>query len=635
MTPAACGAWVRWGAAALSLCALPSLRPGARADAPQAYDAVVLADERRFDATKHGGVYTVHRVVEIRSEAGDRYAQGGAPEDDFIRIKELSATLRDQDGKEIRRLSDKDIHVVKTSGFGVFHSDRGGRVFRLTHTERPYVFETTSVVELRTLFVWPDWRPQEDVPVQRAEMVVRADPGVEFGTKGFGVPGPERTTEGRKQVWTWRVGPLDPEKPEDHEPPEDRGAVGVRFAPREFEVEGTRGNLDAWSGLAAWYAALSAGRAQLDEAQRREVRALVKDDMSPAAKVAAVYAHLQQRCRYVAIELGVGGWRPHEAKETFRNRYGDCKDLSTLMVAMLAAVDVKAYPALTLTRTAGVVEADFPSSSFNHCTVLVPGDSTWIECTSKFHRVGDLPASVEGADALVVTEDGGFLARMPVSAADANRVDSVLEGTLGADGALTFSLSCTATGDRADDWRTDLFGVSAQQRRDWARDLLAAALPSVALGRVDVTGESADAAGPMTLRIQGTAEGFASRHTGGAQVNPAVLRRARALAAVPPEERRTPVFFPYAYVQHDSVAIRIPAGLWLQGTPPPDVVTTAGSVRTTCVLGEDRTLRWGRELRLEKREVPREEYPEVARLLAEAARRDHGGIALVGSRSLR
>ena len=47
------------------------------------------------------------------------------------------------------------------------------------------------------------------------------------------------------------------------------------------------------------------------------------------------------------LELGLSAFQPHPASEVCRNRYGDCKDMATLLVTMLHEAGIKtAWPVL-------------------------------------------------------------------------------------------------------------------------------------------------------------------------------------------------------------------------------------------------------------------------------------------------
>ena len=55
---------------------------------------------------------------------------------------------------------------------------------------------------------------------------------------------------------------------------------------------------------------------------------------------------VQKTIRYVAVEIGIGGYQPHFAQETFRNQYGDCKDKVTLFRSLMKALNRDVYPVL-------------------------------------------------------------------------------------------------------------------------------------------------------------------------------------------------------------------------------------------------------------------------------------------------
>lgn len=97
-----------------------------------------------------------------------------------------------------------------------------------------------------------------------------------------------------------------------------------------------------------------------------DLDSMISESMNDREKIQRLYSFLQNHTRYVAIELGLSNWQPQSAQSVFDNHYGDCKDLTTLMVAMLREVGVKAYPASILTRDHGLLIKEFPANQFNH-----------------------------------------------------------------------------------------------------------------------------------------------------------------------------------------------------------------------------------------------------------------------------
>ena len=92
--------------------------------------------------------------------------------------------------------------------------------------------------------------------------------------------------------------------------------------------------------MGTWYGSLYSGMVDANDPIKQEVITLTAGKSSLLSKIQAIAGFVQHDIRYVAIELGIGGWQPHAAAEVFSHRYGDCKDKATLMHAMLHEIGV-------------------------------------------------------------------------------------------------------------------------------------------------------------------------------------------------------------------------------------------------------------------------------------------------------
>src|SRR5471032_2218030 len=77
----------------------------------------------------------------------------------------------------------------------------------------------------------------------------------------------------------------------------------------------------------------------------REARAAATQQQS----VAKVLAFVQNEIRYLSISMGENSHRPFPPAQVLQRRYGDCKDKSLLMVAMLRELGIEAQPVLVST----------------------------------------------------------------------------------------------------------------------------------------------------------------------------------------------------------------------------------------------------------------------------------------------
>ena len=96
---------------------------------------------------------------------------------------------------------------------------------------------------------------------------------------------------------------------------------------------------------------------------------------------------IQDRFRYLSVvDLEVGGQIPAVAGTVIRRRYGDCKDLSFLLVRLLRALGVPARPVLINTGWGQFIASILPGPNmFNHVIVEyeIGAEKRWVDCTLK------------------------------------------------------------------------------------------------------------------------------------------------------------------------------------------------------------------------------------------------------------
>src|SRR5260370_28762415 len=87
---------------------------------------------------------------------------------------------------------------------------------------------------------------------------------------------------------------------------------------------------------------------------KQKTAALAASAPSQLQNMRTLAQFVQHDIRYVAIELGIGGWQPHPASDVFTHRSGDCKDKATLMRSMLRELGVASYYVVINTQRGSV-----------------------------------------------------------------------------------------------------------------------------------------------------------------------------------------------------------------------------------------------------------------------------------------
>jgi tetratricopeptide (TPR) repeat protein len=141
-------------------------------------------------------------------------------------------------------------------------------------------------------------------------------------------------------------------------------------------------------------------------------------------KILAILGKVNTEIRYTGIEFGEASIVPRSPAEVLERKYGDCKDKSTLVVALLRAAGIEAHVALLFSSTGSDIEPDLPGMDvFNHAIVYVPGTpDLWLDPTDPNLRLGVLAPQNQGRLALVASEKTTSLVRTPESTSAENRV---------------------------------------------------------------------------------------------------------------------------------------------------------------------------------------------------------------------
>lgn len=237
---------------------------------------------------------------------------------------------------------------------------------------------------------------------------------------GLGEPETER--HGDRVRWTWTVRDLDPYEQEALGPPPEDLLPTVSIGVNRIAW----GPADTWEHLGQTYWEKARERVKTVSTEGLPVRGA-----TDASALGLALERVQNNVRYVSIKLQEGRWIPHAAPETLRRKYGDCTDMSTLLLSVLNGEQQAASLALVATRGATGFKVDpLPTvMAFDHMVVCAGTDSTnpiWLDATDTFGTERNPRWDIQGAPALVVTGPHAGFQRIAVNTPACNRTTQTL-----------------------------------------------------------------------------------------------------------------------------------------------------------------------------------------------------------------
>ncbi|HYH09319.1 MAG TPA: DUF3857 domain-containing protein [Thermoanaerobaculia bacterium] len=293
----------------------------------------------------------------------------------------------------------------------------------------------------------------------------------------------------------------------------------------------------SWQDVAKRYAIIVDEKIGDGSAVERLTRAAVGNAKDKREIAARLLAAVERDIRYAGVEFGEGSIVPRTPSETLKNKYGDCKDKATLLVAMLRKAGIPAHVALLRSGQGYDVESDLPGFGyFDHVIVVTDGpDPIWIDPTDEFARAGELPDSDQDRLALIAHPDTTSLTRTPVSDSKRNRLIELREFKLAEDGKATIAEISDYTGSDERNMRR-YYTETAQKQitqgmESYANDAyLATGTPKFTVG------DTRDLTKPFRIRIDMTEAGRGVTANGEAAVGVFLSRMIGDL----PADLRTP-----------------------------------------------------------------------------------------------
>ncbi|GAB4091653.1 transglutaminase domain-containing protein [Flaviaesturariibacter terrae] len=199
---------------------------------------------------------------------------------------------------------------------------------------------------------------------------------------------------------------------------------------------------------------------------------LVKDVTTEREKARRIYQWVQAHIKYVAFEDGMGGFVPRPAQLVCSRRFGDCKDMASILTSMLRIAGLKAYYTWIGTRHLPYRYSEVPLPIVdNHmiCTVQIDDKYIFLDGTDSDCIFGFPSSHIQDKQALVsISENEYKLLTVETVPPEKNRcVDSTfLE--LGPEG-LTGKLRVHLTGYLSDNMYGLLNYKNEKEREEYFR----------------------------------------------------------------------------------------------------------------------------------------------------------------------
>ena len=361
------------------------------------------------------------------------------------------------------------------------------------------------------------------------------------------------------------------------------GALAARMSVQwgDAAVEGAD---NQWKAIGEWVTTLEADRPTPSPEITSYTQTLIAGAPDFYTKLSRITDSIQKNIRYFVVERGIGGFQANHAADIFRNRYGDCKDKTTLLIAMLRVAGINAYY-VPVDDKRGIVDPDDPSLFGNHMitAIEIPADVKdprllavvkardgkrylIFDPTNERTPVGNLPSYEQGSYGTLAAGPASQVIALPVLPPDANGTERKGAFTLAPDGTLKGLVDTHHSGPEGADIRMLLKYSDEKERRESLETEISHDVPGVVLDSFQFV-QPQELDRPLEVHYKLTASQYAH------QAGPLLLVRPRVVGsdAVPfdGKPRTVPIDLSATGRWRDSFDITLPAGYVVDETPDP------------------------------------------------------------------
>ena len=334
---------------------------------------------------------------------------------DLQRVEVIEANIVKPDGKKIAvparavtikptpqaeaALGFSSLHEVAISFDGLKVGESSQFILKIRTTKAMFDNHFDAMETFPLLFDW-----------KSIEINLSAPKNYTLHTEAIGLDGGPITEESGRMRWQWKkqnIAALEIE-PAMY----DISSASPRFAATSFKDYNDLGNV-FWNNVKAKAIVTPEVQSLADE--------ITKNVSEPKQQAQVIYDWVNKNIRYVLVVLDRGGWNPHSTTEILANRYGDCKDYTTIIYALLKAKGIESTPVLIRSDFGNWFPAVATPDYFNHAVLYIPSLKLIADATAPNTRLGLIPQTLVGKKAVLSGEQTGII-EIPDNNPDDNQV---------------------------------------------------------------------------------------------------------------------------------------------------------------------------------------------------------------------
>tara|TARA_A100000171_G_C2135455_1_gene149833 strand:- start:1497 stop:3383 length:1887 start_codon:yes stop_codon:yes gene_type:complete len=571
----------------------------------------------------------VKEVVTVFNRNGLSAVRPAVGYDKSTSVKDLAAKVYDEKGKVLKKFKKRDFTDVSATD-GNLYTDNRKMYLDYSPSGFPFTFEFVSELETSSTAFLPRWDPSPyyDVSTQKSSYTVINEKQVPLVSRKYNLEQFEVSVKETPGKYKYELKNMAAVERENLGPHYTEFTPVVKVALQKFQLENQSAYVKSWKDFGLWQKdKLLSGRDRIPSGTKAKINQLVANVEDPKEKARLIYEFMQNKTRYISVQVGIGGWQPSPANEVDELSYGDCKGLTNYTKALLKSQGIDSYYTIVDAGEDGRdLDEDFVALQGNHVILTVPfeDETVFLECTSQqlpFNYLGDF---TDDRKVLMVTGEGGVIARTHTYKTEDNIQVLQAKVTVSDDFTVSGTLSETSEGIL---YGNKYFLESATNddvlmyfKNIWGH------LNNLSLANINFTNDKKRIAFTEDLNFE--TKNYISTAGDRILLNPNVFTRYSYLPAAE-DDRTLPLKIRRGATYRDTVEILLPEAYQVEAAfEPIHIISKFGTYKARVDKLDGSKISYSRELVLNSGTFPKEEYNNYVKFIQQVVKKDKSKIVL-------
>ena len=556
----------------------------------------------------------VHVAITVLNEKGNSAAELMVLYDRNSNVEKIEGYLYNSSGELSKKIRKKDIQDYAYNNSFTLFSDNRIKYLKPVSNSYPYTVEYSYKINHDGVVGFSNWIPHLDfnIAVESAELIFKTTPEYDINFKELNHRFYFDTiTDNDFIQYNWSASKLKAIHYESFSPNYLAIFPIVLLSPNEIIYEGTSGDFSTWNNYGKWVFDLIKNQDEISPETVNKIENMTDSIQSKSGKVEAVYKYMQSKTRYVNIALGIGGFQPINACDVDEKGYGDCKALSNYTKTLLQSIGINAYyTEIGSGRNRKLKFPEFPSANqTNHVILCVPleQDTIWLECTSQKLPFNYIGSSNSNRLALIITPDGGKLARTPKYSIDENIRSSKIDVKVQSNGNAFFETTSNFQSYLFEDVYALIHKSPKEQKDDLLKSLTSDGLT---INTYELADHS-DTCALASLKIKGNVANYA-RQSGTRLFIPVNYFLEDAYPNRISKSRKLPISQSLGYQYMDIVNITVPSDSEIEHIPKDvELSSVFGSCKISYKKNDQHNILISRHIKINEGEFDKTRFEEI------------------------